>query len=63
LFIYPGYSFKAIDCLITNFHVPQSTLVMLVAAFAGRECILNAYREAVQEGYRFYSYGDAMMIM
>ena len=63
LFIYPGYSFKAIDCLITNFHVPQSTLVMLVAAFAGRECILNAYHEAIQEGYRFYSYGDAMMIM
>ena len=63
LFIYPGYSFKAVDCLITNFHVPQSTLVMLVAAFTGRECILNAYHEAVQEGYRFYSYGDAMMIM
>jgi S-adenosylmethionine:tRNA ribosyltransferase-isomerase len=63
LFIYPGYSFKAIDCLITNFHLPQSTLVMLVAAFAGRECILNAYHEAIQAGYRFYSYGDAMMIM
>ena len=63
LFIYPGYSFKAIDCLITNFHVPQSTLVMLVAAFAGKECILNAYHEAIAEGYRFYSYGDAMMIV
>ena len=63
LFIYPGYTFKAIDCLITNFHVPRSTLIMLVSAFAGREFILEAYRAAIQEKYRFYSYGDAMMII
>ncbi len=63
LFIYPGYTFKAIDCLITNFHVPRSTLIMLVSAFAGREFILEAYRAAIQAKYRFYSYGDAMMII
>ena len=63
LFIYPGYNFKAIDSLITNFHVPRSTLLMLVSAFAGREFILEAYREAINKGYRFYSYGDAMMII
>jgi S-adenosylmethionine:tRNA ribosyltransferase-isomerase len=63
LFIYPGYKFKVIDALITNFHLPRSTLIMLVSAFAGRERILNAYREAVKEGYRFYSYGDAMFIV
>jgi S-adenosylmethionine:tRNA ribosyltransferase-isomerase len=63
LFIYPGYTFKAIDCLITNFHVPRSTLIMLVSAFAGREFILEAYRVAIQAKYRFYSYGDAMMII
>ena len=63
LFIYPGYKFKVIDALITNFHLPRSTLLMLVSAFAGRERILNAYREAVKEGYRFYSYGDAMFII
>ncbi len=63
LFIYPGYTFKVIDCMITNFHVPRSTLIMLVAAFAGREFILDAYRAAIQERYRFYSYGDAMMII
>ena len=63
LFIYPGYTFKAIDCMITNFHVPRSTLIMLVAAFAGREFVLDAYRAAIQERYRFYSYGDAMMII
>ncbi|MCU0561410.1 MAG: tRNA preQ1(34) S-adenosylmethionine ribosyltransferase-isomerase QueA [Desulfobacterales bacterium] len=62
LFIYPGYRFKAIDAMITNFHLPKSTLLMLVAAFAGREPILDAYRAAVAEGYRFYSYGDAMLI-
>jgi S-adenosylmethionine:tRNA ribosyltransferase-isomerase len=62
LFIYPGYRFKAVDALITNFHLPKSTLLMLVAAFAGRENILNAYREAVAERYRFFSYGDAMLI-
>ena len=62
IFIYPGYSFKVIDCLITNFHLPQSTLVMLVSALAGREHVLNAYKEAVEERYRFFSFGDAMFI-
>ncbi len=62
LFIYPGYRFRTIDAMITNFHLPRSTLLMLVAAFAGRELILQAYREAMRHGYRFYSYGDAMMI-
>lgn len=59
IFIYPGYSFKVTDCLITNFHLPESTLVMLVSALAGREHVLNAYREAVRERYRFFSFGDA----
>ena len=62
IFIYPGYRFKAVDSLITNFHLPKSTLIMLVSALAGREHILNAYREAVAEKYRFFSFGDAMMI-
>ena len=62
IFIYPGYQFKAIDCLITNFHLPESTLIMLVSAFAGRENILNAYRHAIEEKYRFYSFGDAMFL-
>ncbi len=62
LFIYPGYRFKAVDRMITNFHLPESTLLMLVSAFAGREKILNAYRQAVEAEYRFYSYGDAMFI-
>jgi S-adenosylmethionine:tRNA ribosyltransferase-isomerase len=62
LFIYPGFRFKAVDAVITNFHLPQSTLLMLVSAFAGRQNILNAYRQAVAARYRFYSYGDAMMI-
>ena len=62
LFIYPGYPFKVIDALITNFHLPQSTLLMLVSAFAGREAVLAAYREAVRERYRFFSFGDAMFI-
>ena len=62
IFIYPGYSFKVIDGLITNFHLPQSTLVMLVSALAGREHVLNAYKEAVKERYRFFSFGDAMFI-
>ena len=61
-FIYPGYKFKAIDCLITNFHLPESTLVMLVSALAGREHVLHAYEVAVQEKYRFFSFGDAMFI-
>ena len=63
IFIYPGYTFKAMDGLITNFHLPESTLVMLVSAFAGREHVLNAYNEAVRERYRFFSFGDAMCIM
>ncbi|MBE6944138.1 MAG: tRNA preQ1(34) S-adenosylmethionine ribosyltransferase-isomerase QueA [Ruminococcaceae bacterium] len=63
IFIYPGYQFKAMDGLITNFHLPESTLVMLVSAFAGRENILNAYKEAVREKYRFFSFGDAMLIL
>lgn len=63
IFIYPGYKFKAMDGLITNFHLPESTLVMLVSAFAGRENILNAYQIAVEERYRFFSFGDAMTIL
>lgn len=62
IFIYPGYKFKAVDALITNFHLPKSTLLMLVSAFAGRERILAAYRSAIERGFRFYSYGDAMFI-
>lgn len=62
IFIYPGYKFKAIDCLITNFHLPESTLVMLVSALAGKENIMNAYKEAVDMKYRFFSFGDAMFI-
>ena len=62
IFIYPGYKFKAIDCLITNFHLPESTLVMLVSALAGRENVLHAYKVAVEEKYRFFSFGDAMFI-
>ena len=62
IFIYPGYQFKAMNGLITNFHLPESTLVMLVSAFAGRENVLNAYEQAVREGYRFFSFGDAMFI-
>lgn len=63
LFIYPGYRFKATDALITNFHLPKTTLLMLVCAFAGRELILRAYQEAIAEKYRFYSFGDAMLIL
>jgi len=63
IFIYPGYRYKAVDCLITNFHLPRSTLLMLVSAFAGRERIIDAYRVAVAEGYRFFSFGDAMLIL
>ena len=61
LFIRPGYAFQVVDLLLTNFHLPRSTLLMLVAAFAGRERVLDAYREAIALGYRFYSYGDAMV--
>ena len=63
IFIYPGYEFKAMDGLITNFHLPESTLVMLVSAFAGRENVLEAYKKAVEEKYRFFSFGDAMCIL
>ena len=62
IFIYPGYEFKILDCLITNFHLPESTLVMLVSALAGREHVLNAYNQAIKERYRFFSFGDAMFI-
>jgi S-adenosylmethionine:tRNA ribosyltransferase-isomerase len=62
IFIYPGYRFKIVDCLITNFHLPESTLIMLVSAFAGRDNILNAYNKAIEERYRFFSFGDAMFI-
>ncbi len=62
IFIFPGYNFKAMDAIITNFHLPESTLVMLVSAFAGRENVLHAYQEAVKERYRFFSFGDAMFI-
>ena len=62
IFIYPGYQFKVIDALITNFHLPESTLVMLVSALAGREHVLAAYAKAVEEKYRFFSFGDAMLI-
>lgn len=63
IFIYPGYQFKVLDNLITNFHLPESTLIMLVSALSGREKVLNAYKEAVQEQYRFFSFGDAMLIL
>ncbi len=63
IFIYPGYQFKVLDCLITNFHLPESTLIMLVSALAGREQVLAAYQKAVEERYRFFSFGDAMLII
>jgi len=63
LYIYPGYQFKTVDAMLTNFHLPKSTLLMLVSAFAGRKEILNAYQAAIKEQYRFYSYGDAMLIL
>ena len=62
IFIYPGYRFKVLDALITNFHLPESTLVMLVSALAGREHVLSAYEEAIRQKYRFFSFGDAMFI-
>ena len=62
IFIYPGYKFKVLDALVTNFHLPESTLIMLVSALAGREHVLRAYEEAVRERYRFFSFGDAMFI-
>ncbi len=63
IFIHPPYAFRTVDRLLTNFHLPRSTLLMLVAAFAGREFILRAYAEAVRERYRFYSYGDCMLVL
>ena len=63
IFIYPGYTFRVVDALVTNFHLPQSTLLMLVSAFADRELMLAGYREAVDQRYRFYSFGDAMLIL
>jgi S-adenosylmethionine:tRNA ribosyltransferase-isomerase len=63
LYIYPGYRFQAVDRVLTNFHLPKSTLLLLVSAFAGGELILRAYAEAVKERYRFYSYGDCMLIL
>ncbi len=62
IFIYPGYRFKTVDALITNFHLPKSTLLMLVSAFAGKELLFGAYREAVARRFRFFSYGDAMFV-
>ena len=62
IFIYPGYKFKVLDCLITNFHLPESTLVMLVSALASKEYVLSAYEKAIEEKYRFFSFGDAMFI-
>ena len=62
IFIYPGYRFKCVDCLITNFHLPQSTLIMLVSALAGKDFIFSAYRQAVENKYKFFSFGDAMFI-
>jgi S-adenosylmethionine:tRNA ribosyltransferase-isomerase len=63
MYIYPGYKFNVVDRLITNFHLPKSTLMLLVCAFAGRELIFEAYRQAIKEKYRFFSYGDAMLIL
>jgi S-adenosylmethionine:tRNA ribosyltransferase-isomerase len=63
LFIYPGYQFRGVDALITNFHLPRSSLLLLVSAFAGRQAVLDAYADAVERGYRFFSYGDAMLIL
>jgi S-adenosylmethionine:tRNA ribosyltransferase-isomerase len=63
IFIYPPYRFRVVDLFLTNFHLPRSTLLMLVSAFAGREFLLRAYEEAIRERYRFYSYGDCMLIM
>ena len=63
IFIYPGYEFKVLDGLITNFHLPESTLIMLVSAFAGYDNIMNAYKTAVEEKYRFFSFGDAMLLI
>lgn len=63
LFILPGFQFKVVDAILTNFHLPRSTLLMMVSAFTGREQLLQAYQEAMRIGYRFYSFGDAMLIL
>ena len=63
IFIYPPYKYKCVDCLITNFHLPESTLLMLVSAFSSKEIIMKAYAEAVNERYRFFSFGDAMFLI
>jgi S-adenosylmethionine:tRNA ribosyltransferase-isomerase len=63
LFIYPGYQFRVVEAMVTNFHLPRSTLLMLVSAFAGRDLIFRAYQEAIQEEYRFFSFGDAMLLL
>jgi S-adenosylmethionine:tRNA ribosyltransferase-isomerase len=63
LFILPGHQFQLVDAMVTNFHLPRSTLLMLVSAFAGRELVLRAYQEAIAQQYRFYSFGDAMLIL
>lgn len=63
IFIYPGYQFKAVDALVTNFHLPKSSLLMLVSAFAGRETIMRAYEHAIAERYRFFSFGDSMLLL
>jgi S-adenosylmethionine:tRNA ribosyltransferase-isomerase len=63
LFIYPGYRFRVVESMITNFHLPRSTLLMLVSAFAGRDLIMRAYREAIRCDYRFFSFGDAMLLL
>ena len=62
IFIYPGYRFKAVDHLVTNFHLPESTLMMLISAFATREMVMEAYRQAIEEEYRFFSFGDSMLL-
>ena len=63
IFIYPGYKFKAVDALVTNFHLPESTLLMLISAFSSRELVMDAYQHAIEEKYRFFSFGDAMLIV
>jgi S-adenosylmethionine:tRNA ribosyltransferase-isomerase len=63
IFIYPGFEFRAVGALLTNFHLPKSTLIMLVSAFAGKDLIMHAYEEAIRERYRFFSYGDCMLIL
>jgi S-adenosylmethionine:tRNA ribosyltransferase-isomerase len=63
LFITPGYHYRVVDAIITNFHLPKSTLLMMISAFVGREELLEVYQEAISEGYRFYSFGDAMLIL